>query len=367
MKKPFEREKSQSVCRGNSVCFVHVGMAKTGTTSIQQALRSAGPDPTFASLGLGPPNHGRLIYSLFSKSPECHPYYRKIGWSAENVQNHVINKRAAFERELASNTRRRFVISGEAITMLRKEELADLKACLDRFFGRVRIVAYVRDPKSYMESIFQQRLKGFALPEDFSKVYPSYVRKLRKFYQVFGADHLMCRRFDPGLFPERDVVLDFCQLLEINLPRYQSARHNESLSMEAVALLYAFRTFGGKLGAGRMAMNRNKEMIQALGQLTGNKLSISHRTVQQIVSERRDDLDWLEKSTGISFGKIPSGEAPDGIENLDDLLCHSMAGAEKLIACFGNQFTTAVLRPETPRQAAEVLYDFTLTLGRGED
>jgi len=353
--------------RKDAVCYVHVGMAKTGTTSIQHALRSCGSDPSFVYLDIGPPNHGRMIFSLFAKSPERHPYYRKIGWPIEKVHRYVLKMRAAFENALAANGSRRFIISGEAITMLKKEELTDFKAFLDRFFGRVQIVAYVRDPKSYMESIFQQRLKGYALPKEFSNVYPSYVRKLRKFDQVFGADHLIFRKFDPASFPQRDVVLDFCRLLEITLAGYQSTRRNESLPLEAVALLYAFRTYGGKLGAGRLAMTRNKEMIEALGQLEGAKLSISYRKVEEVVHERREDLEWLEKRTGMSFGKIPSIDVTDSVETLDALLAHSMEGARKLITRFGHRFKTSEPRPETPQQAAKVLSDFALTLGRDID
>lgn len=46
-------------------CILHVGPAKTGSSSIQQTLYKELNDPYFEYADLGEPNHNRQLFTVF--------------------------------------------------------------------------------------------------------------------------------------------------------------------------------------------------------------------------------------------------------------------------------------------------------------
>lgn len=54
-------------------CILHIGMPKTGTSSIQETLSQENEIEECEYLKIGPSsNHSTIIYSLVSKRPELH-------------------------------------------------------------------------------------------------------------------------------------------------------------------------------------------------------------------------------------------------------------------------------------------------------
>lgn len=346
----------------NATCYIHIGMAKTGTTSIQSALQRSRKSSKFRYSKLGASSHSRMIIAIFSKTPERLPYFRKIGWSTEKIHQYATEMRTRLEQELSTISHEKFIISGEAIISLKEDELKGLRQFMSRYFSKIHIIAYLRPPKSYMESLFQQRLKSGSYQIKFESAYPSYIEKIQKFDNVFGQENVILRKFEPADFPKRDVVLDFCQLIGIKLRHYQPIKTNESLSLEAIALFLAYRKFGGKFGKGEDAISRNREIVNALFKVTGRKLSFSREMVSAIIEKKRQDIEWIEHRAGFLLGSVPTTDSPESVSTIPELISHAMEGARKLMDAMGEQFTTKMLNPQTPRQAARVLHDFVVSI-----
>ncbi len=94
------------------------------------------------------------------------------------------------------------IISGEGIRRLTELELINLREFFLKYFDRVRIVAYVRKPKSYLESSFQQSVQGGMNYFNLNKIYPNYRDLFEKFDNVFGKENVTIWKFDPNRFPQ---------------------------------------------------------------------------------------------------------------------------------------------------------------------
>ena len=140
-------------------CILHIGMHKTGSSSIQAYLakhrKNLGKGMKYANLGS--PNHSGAFIYMFCKRLEDFPHFANRGLSVEEVQFKIERFRANFIRELESDFDT-LIFSGEEIVNLNESELNTLKKQLAQFVDEVEIVAYVRPPVSFMSSAFQQRL-----------------------------------------------------------------------------------------------------------------------------------------------------------------------------------------------------------------
>lgn len=344
-------------------CYLHIGMAKTGTSSIQKTLAENRDSTEFSYLSVGPANHSRVIYSIFSKTPASNfPYFKKIGWGDKKIARYGSRMRLLVESDLAANSHKKFIISGETIITFNEEQLVRLRDFLGIYFKTIKVVAYIRPPKSYMESIFQQRLKGDIRHNHFAKVYPFYQGKIEKFDTVFGRENVILRKYDPAAFPNGDVVMDFCDLTQISIPGYTSSRVNESLSLEAIALLYAYRKFSNRPTPGKEAVTRNRQIIAEMRKIPGKRFYFSNKLISSIYDQNRADLDWIECRAGFSVEPLSDDSPPFAISSPKDLLSYSMDGAQLLRNVPDSKFPGAQPLPQNPRKAARVLYDFTVQL-----
>ena len=132
--------------------IIHIGMHKTGTTSIQRTFARHLNDFDFVYVKLENPNHSREIFTLFEE--KNHPSKNDI----ENQEVTKVNKQT--KNRLIENfqkyTNKKFIISGESIRGMSPNALMEFKLFLSQYFHKISIVAYIRTPKDYMESAFNR-------------------------------------------------------------------------------------------------------------------------------------------------------------------------------------------------------------------
>lgn len=161
-----------------------------------------------------------------------------------------------------------------------------------------------------MRAAFQQILRTSGQIRIGSKgLWPNYQQGIGNLDLVFGRENVTLRVFDPAALAGGDVVSDFCELAGIPLVPGQIQRVNESLSLEARALLYLQRSRGDGMVAGFPgAPARNERFIAALSRFGNTRLQLAPTLLEPILEEKRADLEWMEERLGLPLvDEVPEG------------------------------------------------------------
>lgn len=300
-------------------CILHFGMHKTGSTSIQKSLFYLTTEVPWVYLNAGKPNASVALHTMFSTRPENNNRNVKLGLNAAEVRQRRQDCFKRMEAQIAA-TDKDLLLSGEGMCVLDEAELKRLVDWVRPFVDEVVAVGYVRSPKAYMESAFQQIVKGGRSDFNLNAVYPGYRRKFEKFENLLGRDKVQYWLFEPKGFPKGCVVRDFAARLGVTLEDGDVQRVNESISMEALALLYAYRKYGEGYGVGEAAIRENLMLIRKLAELKGHKLRFSPDLVRPILDEHRADIAWMEQRLGHSFNEDWDAHAEFEVAGEADML-----------------------------------------------
>jgi hypothetical protein len=302
-------------------CVLHIGMPKTGTSSIQATLVDR-ELANFEYLRLAEGgNHSTAIYSAFADSPETHHAHIGARRSPAQVQLYAETHRRLLDEELtrSASLRKNALISGEDILFLTHGELARLADAIKKHYSHIDVIAYIRPPISFMESAFQQDVKMGHYRKDrgISAHIPEYRTRLEKFDRVFGSENVHMAKFSRADLTEGDVVIDFCHRLNIPVDAGKIKHVNESLTLDAIAVLFALQ-FHDSAFASLPA--RDKARLAGFLSARGSgRFAYSCALVEEIRSSIESDLRWIETRLGSSLDE-PLNEAEEGIGSASDLL-----------------------------------------------
>ncbi|MCS0496405.1 hypothetical protein NVS89_14970 [Ancylobacter sp. MQZ15Z-1] len=218
--------------------ILHIGMGKTGTTSIQYALGS-----NHGCLSRQRTQYLGLWFDLIDPR-----FSGDMGHEAFGALSEAEMRRAAgifvkrLERLRAESGITRFIISNEAIYGLTEENCTRLADHFAPFIAtlrkhlKVRIIVYVRDPYDWLPSAYTQWgihhkiMRGPVRPygELARALVGTYAGLLR--WKHHHPDLLEVRRFDKSI----DVVDDFCSTVGIELENAQDRVLERSSVPESV-------------------------------------------------------------------------------------------------------------------------------------
>ena len=288
--------------------LLHIGMAKTGTTSIQKLLFNSLTEESLPGVDYHIPRQDylhsqHLLWGLFRDVDEL-PRWPKF---AIEKLGGIDTLRADLESCWSRiENSRKAIISSEYLPVWSDSELADLKERLVKAgFDDVRVLIYVRDPAKFYLSLLQQSLRAdstFISPLVFKT---RYSLPIKKFSALFG--DITVRSFERVDLRRGCVVQDFAASLEKMLdvqPDYSmidAPRVNKSLSTEAMIFLQNWnrsRSDCGSVTATSIevasALNRSRSLIKQ----TAPKLRPS---VSQVIYKNSiEDMAKLNKR-GIQF------------------------------------------------------------------
>jgi hypothetical protein len=306
--------------------ILHVGMHKTGTSSIQATLAAADfSNSRFHYAQLGSPNHSRALITATSSTPHSYHLNRKRGLSPleagmlkEEFRNQIVSE----AQRIPSKD---IIFSAEGITNLSSTETKELIELLSPY-GSISAVAYVRPPESLIPSALQERIKGSPqLPA--RCITPQacrlkYQQRFTDLEQHLGPNNISYWLFDPKTFPNHCVVSDFCQRLGIDIGPINVVRKNDSLSREALSLLFTYRRLGPGYGIGPQAIAENAALVKHLiSQCSGPKLQLSSSFLEKVKEKSLDDITWIEKRLQQPFTHQRNNEETSSTVNNDaDLL-----------------------------------------------
>lgn len=294
-------------------CLVHLGVHKTGSSSIQQTLHALSRGADWQYLPLATPNHSRTLMDAFATQPEMahHNRLRGMGLADRPVLRQAAL--AALDAASAAVSLPRTILSGEGLVNLDPDGVQRFAAWLDARFSQVRLVAYIREPHSWMESTFQERLKGRDGRIGLMDLFPRYRHQLEKYELCFGSDTLDYLSFAREALHKGCVVQDFAHRYGLDVQPEAIRIANEGLGLLAVQILQACRSFAPDRPFGR-------QLVARLERLGGPKLRFSGQLTAPAFAHHQQDLNWMAARVD-----LPPQVRRDGIPAFEALL-HFPAG-----------------------------------------
>jgi hypothetical protein len=288
-----------------------IGMGKTGTTSIQHALRN----------GTGALANQRAAY-LSMWFEEIDPAFEGLGGFARFIAGNEQEKVAAADSlhsymvdRAAKEDIETFVFSNEGVFAAGPQ--------LDPFFRRLKakglsmsFVVYLRDPRAWLPSAYTQWAIQHKTNRGPVQDFPSAARRLigqyegmRFWIQNFG-DVLTVRPFESGV----DVVDDFAQTVGLDLPKSE-IETLERAEPADILLRAMFNTrFPDQVMPDRFdrfVTNSSQVTVPSLREMAVRCLR--HEGAEDIIAEKRELFEFIRDTIGFDFldGNSKPSKMPD--------------------------------------------------------
>lgn len=300
---------------------VHAGMHKTGTSSIQDSLKAASLGKLHY-LDWQAANHSAMFALLFHEPVEQYHAFKGNGATREEL----LRKREIWHdrllAQMSSSKYESIILSAEDISLAEIGALERLRKVLDDYCSDIQVIAYAREPVAFMQSAFQQRVRGGGLNKLVpAALWPNYRNRFEKIDLVFGRENVKLKKFSAPELVDGDVVADFSNELGISLKKDEYIRSNASYTLEALSLLFAQRYLGDGFVRGFPGAQRsNTRFVAALGEIGSQKFQFAASLVDPVLEANRQDLEWMEERLGSSLRRDDRESTGRLIGSEEDLL-----------------------------------------------
>ncbi len=301
--------------------IVHIGLHKTGTTSIQHTLyrkrntlnKENISYPVFNFRGHDIANHSWPLLSLILEKPENYHLNKSNLLSLDEIENFKLKTREILKKESKINST--MVISGEGLSIVDEKSLIKLKEELSLFTNsstKIEFHYFIRDKIKFIQSVIQERLKGgvkeSVILNQLSSNIPNneYMYK-SSLHSVFPDSVIHKHDFDLACKHEGGLEeYFFYKVLNIDVSKVKRKSpeinvHNTSLSSQAYELLKTYidksklRTDIPQIGT------EYKRNIDRISKFKGERFSLNKRHEESILNSAKNRNiynDWktlLEK------------------------------------------------------------------------
>jgi hypothetical protein len=301
--------------------ILHIGMHKTGSTSIQSCLDKF-DNGTTRYAQLCDVNHSIPLYTLFSENRYSYAVHTSLGLTDAEIDQLTQQIRQNLDCELALK-RQTLIISGEDISLIEPEGIKAMAEYLKTRVQRIRVLAYIRDPVGFASSALQQYIQGgLRIPLIPA---PEYIDRFRKFVDSFGRDSVEFVKFDRLVLHGGSVVADFCHRAGIDNQASTDEHSNSSISFACMQLIYLFNNYGLPFSGNAVLARTRLVFMYRLSlalQDTGFKMPLEwvSRSVDM------DDISWMENVSGLQlmdvdeFASEVTDNAEDPLQSLQQML-----------------------------------------------
>lgn len=298
--------------------YLHIGINKTGSSSIQRALhdnRSAllRHGILYPETGLGNEVEGHRAHLLLSKGLG----FANTGLQASETMANAVEFRKRLDHEIAQTRARSVILSSEFFTQRR--DMDPVRCFLNGL--DVRVVVYLRRHDLWYPSLYAQALKSVHTPpwepglEGFVRWKARSKTRYRRFGQmldawagIVGAENILLRPFE-RVSMKNDLVEDFFDLCGLPIPdeiaRKPAPKVNKTPDAALLPLLErvkrsqlsdGLKTFTAKTAFSLPRSSRKLELPPALK--------------EEILAEHAEDYariarTYLRDPSGILFSQAP--------------------------------------------------------------
>ena len=275
---------------------LHIGTNKTGTTAIQSALasyRGPGPEILVTDDTL---NSARTLNLAFRERP-----LRRLVPPGADLAALRAKERARFSAVLAASDRPA-LMSSEVFTAISDGAGIDAAVSAARAHAaELRVLVYVRPPRSYVRSLYQQSLKARPPRADVAGFVPRYRDWLGPWLSHPGVDAAEIVGYRPPLVAPDAILRDFagrCELDPDALAQHAAAR-NRGMSLEAAAVLTAWYASRPETGPGGAPATIPQPVAAAINGF-GDTLDwgFAGPAFERAIAAASDQTEWIAQLAG---------------------------------------------------------------------
>jgi len=277
---------------------LHVGMGKTGTSSIQFFLRDH--RETLAASGiLYPTTPGRGRHHKLSLSVKSDDELARSPEWVRLEQDDSRTFRRAFRRKVLTEVEdsglSRVLFSDEVLFGSSYPALRGLGKWLTRVARTLRVVVYLRRQDEHLVSRYQEevkigetrRLDSWAR-QDFSGLY-DYHARLRHHVDLLAPTELVVRRYERDRFPGGSILQDFLDAAGVELdaagPAGESDR-NVGLDAESVEFLRLLNLHRVEHESATPGLIDNRDLVGRLAEAsTGPTLTLPDAFLDEFMAQ----------------------------------------------------------------------------------
>ena len=292
--------------------ILHIGMHKTGSSSIQAALNGF-DDGNSKYADLGVENHSIPFYTAFSKHYLNYHIWTRRGFTKSTIQEkreYYFNK---IVKTLQQNTHNSLIFSGEDISYLLEDEIIVIRNLLKKYSDEVYVYAYFRHPVNFVQSATAQLIK-----DGNNKLHQlRYKNLFEKFINVFGESYVKLRFYDKKMLIDGDVTKDFFGWLEASLPKSVTKSENVSPSTAAIKCIYLLNKSNPLTKGDTLLSRARSDFIDILEEVFPGTLEIPSNIIHDALD--MGDVSWMENISGVKFNLEPSNK-PIQYTSLDEFM-----------------------------------------------
>jgi hypothetical protein len=190
--------------RPRKTLILHIGMGKTGTTAIQNALWDN--REVLAAAGITYPAVGNVANAHHLVAPRCPPFLAHAGWRFLEV-----SEWAPLLLEAGTD---RIVMSSELIVWAEPDQVDAFCAALRELFD-VKVCLYLRRQDNTIMASYNQMIKAGTQVHGIDKIVErqldrfDYLAKIWPWEKALGAENLIVLPYERGQFYKGDLIDDF--------------------------------------------------------------------------------------------------------------------------------------------------------------
>ena len=234
--------------------ILHIGMHKTGSTSIQSSLKGYLDDRVkYASFK--EENHSIPLYTIFSEDRYDYHVWKTEGLDKQQIETKRQEYLEIFESDLNDSNYDKLIISGEDIAVLDEAGKEALVHMISKNNIEIKVVMFVREPLGLAISDIQQwvRLRRDNVVSEYRV---GYKIRIKKFCELIPKENIFVEDLHQAIAKSGCIVKRFAEIAGLTLK--SGARLNESMSLQAFALIYRLNKLPLKILG-----NKAREVLRA--------------------------------------------------------------------------------------------------------
>ncbi len=290
-------------------CIIHIGVNKTGSSSLQAALHSA--RDLLKENGIlypGISSNHLFLWVCLVDDPALWPIIAKQHMNADKNDQDFRKECLDYLEEILADIRcDTTIFSSEFLCELDHDGCRRLRDRLAPLFTDIKIVCYLRHPKAHALSMAQHAAKSGWRSLTVTAQEPTFFRPSRleaTFVDVFGPEAVVVRPFDGAQLLNGDIVDDFCAT--IDLPhdvsdRIDRIRINESLSLEAALIADAIAEDLPLADNGQLNTQRSRLLQPALLRISGRAFALPQEVLDPLEPVFEAEVAYVQERFGINL------------------------------------------------------------------